>query len=77
MGGWGNLRRYGPLGYAALVTRAGCEDKWEGTVVWSVEELVGQGMVRPASVRRKVNLFAVAPYCLLEKFIGDEEFFVG
>ena len=73
------------MGYAALVTRAGCEVKWEGTVVWDVEELVGQGVMRPASIRREVYLFAVS---FLEEFegmfstapvliaIGDKEFFV-
>ena len=50
------------------MTRTGSESKGECTVVWGVEELVGQGMVRPASVGRKVNLFAVAPDCLLEEF---------
>ena len=52
------------------MTRAGCEVKWEGTVVWGVEELVGQGMMRPASIRREVYLFAVAPYSFLEEFEG-------
>ena len=65
---WGNLSGWGQFVNSALVTRTGGESKGECTVVWDVEELVGQGMVRPASVRRKVNLFAVAPYCLLEKF---------
>ena len=77
------------MGYAALVTRAGSEVKWEGIVVWGIEEFVVQGVMRPASIEREVYLFAVAPYSFLEEFegmfstapvlsaIGDKEFFVG
>ena len=69
-------------------TRTGSEIKREGIIVWGIEELVGQGVMRPASIRREVYLFAVAPYSFLEEFegmfstapvliaIGDEEFFV-